>query len=180
MSNVTDIKCIKYHKPFPHQPRAKMELVPVETFADSHNTGMIAALQVTLESIEILTGKIVSKMAVFMGSIRDDVTELNVIRLRVAEGDMLANSTTIAELHIPAFELVTFNERCRAYAIEILIKEFMYMILNEFPLFIIDADNKLLEIKPPEIDVTQLHDIFDKAVVEIFEYYKKRGPVTCK
>jgi len=176
MSNVTNIKCIKYNYTFIPKARANMTIVPIETITDNHSTSIITTIQVNLTTESLLSNEVISRMTVFMGSYRNDIVELNVIRLMVAEGNSLSDSTKITEVQIPIYDLVSFNDRCRSYAIDILVEEFQHMILSELPSYMMDANNTLITIEPPEFDEQQLFDIFDIAVRNIFEC-NKRGCV---
>ena len=172
MSKIVNMKCISYNGTFPIQSSADSEFLPVELISTIHDNGVIALLRVKLNH-EILTD-----LKIYMDSIYNADYDINAVRLIISNHDK--TDGVIENYHLPIVNLISFNSRCRDYAIYALSKELKHMIGNALPLYVMDANNKLLGITSPAIMDNQLYDTFDMAIKALFEYNAGKGVVSCK
>lgn len=172
MSKIVNIKCIGYNGTFPIQSSADSEFLPVESISSIHDSGIIAMLRVKLNH-EILTD-----LKIYMDSIYNADYDINAVRLIISDHDK--TDGVIEKYHLPIIELISFNSRCRDYAIYALSKELKHMIGAALPLYVMDADNKILEITPAAIMDNQLYVTFDMAIKALFECNAGKGVVSCK
>lgn len=172
MSKIVNMKCINYDGTFPIQSSASCEFLPVELISIIRDTGIIATLRVNLNH-EFLTD-----LKVYMDSIYNADYDINVVRLIITDHSKIHG--VIEKYHLPIVELISFNSRCRDYAIYALSKELKHMICTAFPLYVMDANNKLLGITSPAIMDNQLYVMFDMAIKALFESNAGKGVVSCK
>lgn len=172
MSKIVNMKCISYNGTFPIQSSASSEFLPVESISSIHNNCVIAMLWIKL-NFEILID-----LKVFMDTIYDADRDNNAVRLIVSDIDK--TDGVIAECHLPVVDLISFNSRCREYAIYALSKELNHMIGNDLPLYVMDTNNKMLEITPAAIVPNQLYVTFDTAIKALYECNAGKGVASCK
>ena len=172
MSKIVNMKCISYNGTFPIQSSTSIEFVPTESISSIQDNCIIAILRVKL-NFEVLI-----ELRVYMDTVYDADRDNNVVRLIISDIDK--NDGVIAEYRLPVFDLISFNSRCREYAIYALSKELNLMICTGLPLYVMDAGNKMLEVTPAAIMPNQLYTTFDTAIKALYECNAGRGSVSCR
>ena len=172
MSKIVNMKCISYNDTFPIQSSTSIEFVPTESISSIQDNCVIAILRVKL-NFEVLI-----ELKVYMDTVYDADRDNNVVRLIISDIDK--TDGVIAEYRLPVFDLISFNSRCREYAIYALSKELNLMICTALPLYVMDATNKMLEITPAAIMPNQLYTTFDTAIKALYECNAGRGSVSCR
>lgn len=172
MSKIVNMKCISYNGTFPIQSSTSIEFLPAESISSIHDNCVIALLRVKL-NFEVLI-----ELKVYMDTVYDADRDNNMVRLIISDIDK--TDGVIVEYRLPVFDLISFNSRCRDYAIYALSKELNLMICTGLPLYVMDAGNKMLEVTPAEIVPNQLYTTFDTAIKALYECNAGRGSVSCR